>query len=146
MISKVKFFFSFESLKIYDNITSSNLKINFIFFTVYLSKCKNQEKYFNMILLVSDDISLNPGYPHNTSIDGISWNVFNKKGMHFLHINVKSLLPKIEEMRFIAKSLKQPWLVSLNKTRWNNFWGRNLQHRSMWQRQKRWKCRLLCKT
>ena len=66
MISKVKFFFSFESLKICDNITSSNLKINFIFFTVYLSKCKNQEKYFNMILLVSDDISLNPGYPHNT--------------------------------------------------------------------------------
>ena len=59
-----------------------------------------------MILLLSGDISLNPGPPHNSQIDGLSWNVFDKKGLHFLHMNVNSLLPKIEEIRFIAKKSK----------------------------------------
>ena len=25
------------------------------------------------------------------------WNVFKKRGMHFIHINIDSLLPKIDE-------------------------------------------------
>ena len=29
--------------------------------------------------------------------------MFDEKGSHFLHINVSILLPKIEEIRFIAK-------------------------------------------
>ena len=29
--------------------------------------------------------------------------MFDEKGLHFLHINVSILLPKIEEIRFIAK-------------------------------------------
>ena len=44
--------------------------------------------------------------PHNSQIDCLNWNFFNKKGLHFLHINVNSLLPKIEEVRFIAKTSK----------------------------------------
>ena len=58
------------------------------------------------MLLLSCDISLNPGPPHNSQIDRLSLNAFDKKGLHFLHINVNSLLPKIEEVRFIAKNSK----------------------------------------
>ena len=58
------------------------------------------------MLLLSCDISLNPGPPHNSQIDRLSWNVFDKKGLHFLNINVNSLFPKIEEVRFIAKKSK----------------------------------------
>ena len=29
-------------------------------------------------------------------------NVFKKRGMHFIHININSLLPKIDEVRCIA--------------------------------------------
>ena len=29
--------------------------------------------------------------------------IFRKKGLHILHLNINSLLPKIDEMRFIAK-------------------------------------------
>ena len=60
------------------------------------------------MLLLSCDISLNPGPPHNSQIDRLSCNVFdkNKKGLHFLHVNVNSLLPKIEEVRFITKKSK----------------------------------------
>ena len=79
---------------------------NFILFTIYHRKCINQAKYFTFILLLSGDICLKPGPPHNSQIDRLSCNVFDKKGLHFLHINVYSLLPKIEEIRFIAKKSK----------------------------------------
>ena len=32
------------------------------------------------------------------------WNSFKKKGLNFIHLNINSLLPKIEELCFIAKS------------------------------------------
>ena len=74
--------------------------MNFILFTIY-HKCINQ-----LILLLSGDISLNPGPPHNSQNDRLNWNVFDKKGLHFLHINVNSILPKIEKVRFVAKKSK----------------------------------------
>ena len=30
------------------------------------------------------------------------WNVYKEGGMHFIHININSLLPKIDEVRYIA--------------------------------------------
>ena len=76
------------------------------FFTIYHSTYKNQTKYFTLILLLSGDISSNPGPPHNSQIDGLSCNVFDKKGLHLLNINVNSVWPKIGEIRFIAKKSK----------------------------------------
>ena len=31
------------------------------------------------------------------------WKIFKKKSLHILHLNINSLLPKIDEIRFIAK-------------------------------------------
>ena len=103
-----KYLFSSQSLKMCDNIGSNNLEMNFILFIIDHNKCINQAKYFTLILLLSGYISLNPGPPHNSQIDRLSCNVFdkNKKGLHFLHVNVNSLLPKIEEVRFITKKSK----------------------------------------
>ena len=53
--------------------------------------------------MLSGDITLNPRPPYNSQIDHLSWNMFDKKGMHVLHINVNSLIPKIVEIRFITK-------------------------------------------
>ena len=89
-----------------DNIASNNLEINFIIFTIYHNICINQVKYFTLILPLSGGISINPEPLHNSQIDRLSWNVFDKKGMRFLNINVNSLLPKIEEVRFITKKSK----------------------------------------
>ena len=69
-----------------------------------------------MILLLSGDISLNPGQPHNSQIDSLSWNVFDKKGLHFLYINVNSLLLKIEEIRFIAKK-SEATVIRISETK-----------------------------
>ena len=32
------------------------------------------------------------------------WNIFKSRGLHFIHLNINSLLPKIEELCIIAKS------------------------------------------
>ena len=32
------------------------------------------------------------------------WNPLKKRGLHFLHLNINSLLPKIDELRLIAKN------------------------------------------
>ena len=69
-----------------------------------------------MIRLLSGNISLNQGPPHNSQIDGLSWNVFDKNGLRFLHINVNSLLPKIEEIRFIAKKSKAT-VIGISETK-----------------------------
>ena len=58
-------------------------------------------------MLLSGDVSLNPG-PVQTS-PALNVNIcepLNKKGLHFLHININSLLPKIDELKCIANKTK----------------------------------------
>ena len=57
-----------------------------------------------MLLLPSGNISFNPGpiicfQEHNYDQRA----VFNIKALHFSHININSLLPKIDEFPYIAK-------------------------------------------
>ena len=59
----------------------------------------------------TDDFFENRGIPSNeqtnidygtpNSID--NWKVFNKRGLHLIHLNINSLLSKIDELRAIAK-------------------------------------------
>ena len=49
----------------------------------------------------------------------VNFQCFTKKGMHFLHLNARSLLPKISELKLIAKmtratviSVTETWLDS----------------------------------
>ena len=57
-----------------------------------------------MLLLRSGDISLNLGPAHQETLQcSNEWNVFMNRGLHFIHLNINSLLPKIEELRYIAK-------------------------------------------
>ena len=51
-----------------------------------------------IFLLLSGDISPNPG-PEPMPV----FDCFDQKGMHFLHVNARSILPKIDEIRHLAK-------------------------------------------
>ena len=104
--------------------------------------------YFKFILLLSGDINLNPGPTapkrndilwellpfHNCSfstermdyqLDPLSvvsndaWNIFQKRGMHFIHLNINSILPKIDEIRYIAK-LTNATVIGLSETKLGN--------------------------
>ena len=67
--------------------------------------------YFHLLILLSDDISLNPE-PTN------EWNIFKTRGLHFIHLNINSLLPKIEELRIIAKSTDTA-IIGINESKLN---------------------------
>ena len=47
----------------------------------------------------NDDSNIDYGTPN--SID--NWKVFNKSGLHLIHLNINSLRSKIDELRAIAK-------------------------------------------
>ena len=58
-----------------------------------------------MLLLLSGDISLNPSPVHQDTLQcSNEWKIFKKRSLHFIHLNINSLLSKIEELGYIAKS------------------------------------------
>ena len=57
-----------------------------------------------LILLLPSDISLNPG-PNRTNHQLTEdLKVFKNRGLHFIHLNINSLLSKIDELREIVKA------------------------------------------
>ena len=104
--------------------------------------------YFKFILLLSSDINLNPGPTapkrnyilwellpfHNCSfstermdyqLDPLSivsndaWNIFQKRGMQLIHLNINSILSKIDEICYIAK-LTNATAIGLSETKLDN--------------------------
>ena len=50
-------------------------------------------------------ISLNPGSNPQHKLQCLNkWNIFKTRGLYFIHLNINSLLPKIEELRITVKS------------------------------------------
>ena len=67
----------------------------------------NIKLFLRILLLLSSGISLNPGPVYNNqSLQSNERNVFRSKGIHLIHLNVNSLLPKIDEIRYIAERTK----------------------------------------
>ena len=55
------------------------------------------------MLILSGDISLNPGPVYNSQLScSNEWNVFKAKGVHLIHLNINSLLPKFDEIQYLA--------------------------------------------
>ena len=55
----------------------------------------NNKSFLRILLILSGDISLNPGpFYNNQSLHSNEWNVFRSKGIHLIHLNVNGLLPK----------------------------------------------------
>lgn len=60
--------------------------------------------YYRSLLLLSGDISLNPGPFHNHSqLDHDEWAAFKHLGLYFLQPDANGLLPKIDELRRTSK-------------------------------------------
>ena len=57
-----------------------------------------------MILILSRNIELNPWLTNRYQIKTESFEFFNNKGLRFMHLNIFSLLNKIDELYFIARS------------------------------------------
>ena len=62
------------------------------------------------MLLLSGDISLNPGPCQTQFIDDKTWEPLKTRGLHFCHLNVNSLLSKIDELKDITNYIKPGFL------------------------------------
>ena len=62
-------FFTYESINTCDNVETSCLHSYLaFFFSISRLQYRNSNSYFNLPLLLSGDISLNPGPPHNNRL------------------------------------------------------------------------------
>ena len=94
---------TYESIDACNLLHTSHIHNAFVFFALSKFKYRNKDSFFKLLLLLSGDISLNPGPSHiNQTSDNNEWDVFKARGLHFIHININSLLPKIEEHRRIS--------------------------------------------
>ena len=81
-------------------VTLDNLCLNYSLklFTISNSKRLNNKSFYCILLLLSGDISLNLGPKNNLQpLNSNEWNVFKSKGLHLIHVNINSFLPKIDE-------------------------------------------------
>ena len=61
--------------------------------------------YFRLLILPSGNTSLNPGPNNQHKLPYLNeWNIFKSRRLHFIHLNINSLLLKIEELPVIARS------------------------------------------
>ena len=87
-----------------NTVESSCFQFDLVFFSISKLQYRSSNSYFNLLLLLSGDISLNPGPLHNNQLQPQNeWSVFNSRGLHSIHLSVNSLLPKIDKLRNIAK-------------------------------------------
>ena len=52
-------------------------------------------------------------------VSNYAWNIFQKRGTHFIHLNINSILPKIDEIHYIAK-LTNATVLGLSETKFDN--------------------------
>ena len=69
-------------------------------------KDKDYNNFYQFLLLLSGDVSLNPGpVLISLAVSVNIWEPLNRNGLHF-HININSLLPKFDELKCIANKTK----------------------------------------
>ena len=98
-------FFTSDFIDTCEDTQSLITQLTINHYSISRLKYQNLNSFSHLLLLISSDISLNPGPVHQDTLQClIEWNVFKNRGLHFIHLNINSLLPKIDELRYIAKS------------------------------------------
>ena len=96
-------FFTLEVLHITYKINEFSTNMRLKLLPINKMKYKSNHLYVKMALLISGDINLNPGPVARHQLNDPKFEAFNNKGFHLIHLNINSLLPKIDELRNIAK-------------------------------------------
>ena len=111
-------FFSIEVIKITSDVSSAEMHMNYCHFALNnLSfKRKKSLKFYQFLILLSGDLSLNPGPNQNLHDIKDKFEPFRKRGLHFLHVNVNSLLSKIDELKDIVGHTK-PAILGITESK-----------------------------
>ena len=77
-------FFTYESINACENLETSCLYSDFVFSPISKLRQRNSNSYFNLLLLLSGDISSNPGPLCNNQLQTQNeWSTFNSRDLHF---------------------------------------------------------------
>ena len=96
-------FFTIELINKFESLYTSHLHSLSVSLSVSQLMYRNSNSYYRLLLLLSGDTSLNPEPFHNLQpLDQNERNIFKQRALHFLHFNINSLLPKIDELRHVA--------------------------------------------
>ena len=111
-------FFSIEVIKITSDISSAEIRVDLGCFVLnkFCFKRKKCLKFYQFLILLSGDISLNPGPSQYLQGNDNKFEPFHKRGLHFLHINANSLLLKIDELRDIVGHTK-PAILGITESK-----------------------------
>ena len=83
--------FNFEYFKFCKTNYLQTLNENMSLLAFSQMKIKNRNKFLRILLLLSGDIEINPG---PTQLDENTFSCFRNRGLHFLHLNINSVLTK----------------------------------------------------
>ena len=111
-------FYSAESSKLQENLNNVNRNISLAYFTI--SKLRNKPKHFlkfyQILLLLSGDISFNLSPCQMQFIHDKTWEPLKTRALNFFHLNVNSLLSKIDELRDITNYIK-PAILGITESK-----------------------------
>ena len=104
----------------------------------------NNKSFLGILPLRSSDTRLNLN-----SLDLNELNVFRSKGINLIHLNVNSLLPKVDEIRYIAECTKAAVIrITESKLDESVFQSEAQKYNYdllQYDKQKRWRCSVLYK-
>ena len=100
-------FLTLEFIHTCDDLISFCFNYFCRFYTIPKLKRMNNKSFLRILLILSDYISLNRGPVYNNqSLHPNEWKVFRSKGIQLIHLNVNGLLPKVDEICYIAECTK----------------------------------------
>ena len=98
-------FFRSDFIDTCEDIQSLITQLTINHYSISKLKYQHLKSFSHLLLLLSGDISLNPIPVHQNTLQCLNeWNVFKNRRLHFIHLSINSLLPKIDELRYIAES------------------------------------------
>ena len=114
-------FYSPDYIRTCNELHEACLLYQFSILTISkLQAINNNKSFYHLVLILSGDISLNPGPDYNHHPSNLKeWDKFEIKVLHLLHLNVNSLLPKIDELRYTAK-LNNAAVIGMTETKLDN--------------------------
>ena len=101
-------------MKITSDISSAEMRMSF--FYLALKKRNKCFKLSHLLLLLSGDVSLDPAPSQYLPGNDNKFEPLLKRGLHFLPLNVNSLLSKIDEIRNVV-CLTKPVILGITKSK-----------------------------
>ena len=100
-------FFTHDTIEITNEVNTSHSQSELSIFAISKFRFKNDNSFCPLLLLLLSDISLNTGRLSNPQLFKQEvGQTFSNRGLYLIHLNINSLLLKIDELRDIAKRTK----------------------------------------